>query len=165
MRNEEMPAPKVGVSSFLISTFSFLIFLFSFFILFSCTQENKYAVDKLNSLSYACHYRDVDSTEIYANRALDLSDHYEDGRAEALNNLAFVSIVRMDYPKAEELLNEAISLTDNQVELFISEVLRCVYASAALRIVHSTNTENALSATRNVSTKNATRSPNVCRNA
>ena len=124
MRNEEMPAPKVGVTSFLISTFSFLIFLFSFFILFSCTQENKYAVDKLNSLSYACHYRDVDSTEIYANRALALSDHYEDGRAEALNNLAFVSIVRMDYPKAEELLNEAISLTDNQVELFISEVLQ-----------------------------------------
>ena len=89
----------------------------------ACSPSDKAAVDKLNSLSYACHYRDVDSTEIYANRALALSDHYEDGRAEALNNLAFVAIVRMDYPKAEGLLDEAIALTDNQVELLVSEVL------------------------------------------
>ena len=90
----------------------------------ACSPSDKAAVDKLNSLSYACHYRDVDSTEIYANRALALSANYESGRAEALNNLAFAAIVRMDYPKAEGLLNEAISLTDNQVELFISEVLQ-----------------------------------------
>ena len=96
----------------------------SLLILFSaCSPSDKAAVDKLNSLSYAFHYRDIDSTEIYARRALALSDAYDDGRAEALNNLAFVSIVRMDYAKAGQLLDEAISLTDNQVELFVSEVL------------------------------------------
>lgn len=90
----------------------------------ACSPSDKAAVDKLNSLSYACHYRDVDSTEIYAKRALALSGNYESGRAEALNNLAFAAIVRMDYPKAEGLLNEAISMTDNQVELLVSEVLQ-----------------------------------------
>ena len=89
----------------------------------ACSPSDKAAVDKLNSLSYACHYRDIDSTEIYARRAYDQSVNYDDGRAEALNNLAFVSIVRMDYSKAEQQLNDAISLTDNQIELFVSEVL------------------------------------------
>jgi signal transduction histidine kinase len=83
--------------------------------------SDKAAVDKLNSLSYAFHYRDIDSTEYYAQRAYELSS-FDDGRAEALNNLAFVSLVRMDYDKAEQQLNEALSLTDNQVELLIAEV-------------------------------------------
>ena len=31
--------------------------------LFSCVQENRVAVDNLNELSYAYHYRNIDSTE------------------------------------------------------------------------------------------------------
>ena len=90
-------------------------------ILSACSPSDKAAVDKLNSISYAFHYRDIDSTEYYAQRAYELSS-FDDGRAEALNNLAFVSLVRMDYDKAEQQLNEALSLTDNQVELLIAEV-------------------------------------------
>ena len=90
-------------------------------ILSACSPSDKAAVDKLNSLSYAFHYRDIDSTEYYAQRAYQQSS-FDDGRAEALNNLAFVSLVRMDYDKAEQQLNEALSLTDNQVELLIAEV-------------------------------------------
>ena len=90
-------------------------------ILSACSPSDKAAVDKLNSLSYAFHYRDIDSTEYYAQRAYQQSS-FDDGRAEALNNLAFVSLVRMDYDKAEQQLNEALSLTDNQIELLIAEV-------------------------------------------
>ena len=90
-------------------------------ILSACSPSDKAAVDKLNSLSYAFHYRDIDSTAYYAQQAYQQSS-FDDGRAEALNNLAFVSLVRMDYDKAEQQLNEALSLTDNQVELLIAEV-------------------------------------------
>ena len=88
----------------------------------ACSPSDKAAVDKLNSLSYACHYRNIDSTEVYARRALALSSGYDDGRAEALNHLAFVSMVRMDYYRADSLLNEALSLTNNQIELLVAEV-------------------------------------------
>lgn len=87
----------------------------------ACSPSDKAAVDKLNSLSYAYHYRNIDSTEVYARRAYELAS-FDDGRAESLNNLAFVSMVRMDYNKAEQQLKEALSLTDNQVELLVSEV-------------------------------------------
>ena len=92
------------------------------FLLSACQPSDQAAVDKLNDHSYACHYRNVDSTEIYARQALSLSAGYEDGRAEALNNLAFASIVHMDYQQADSLLQEAITLTDNQVELLVAEV-------------------------------------------
>jgi len=79
-------------------------------------------VDKLNSLSYTYHYRDIDSTEYYAKQALEASLSYDDGRAEALNGLAFVAMVRMDYHRADSLLVEATSLTDNQLELLVTYV-------------------------------------------
>jgi Signal transduction histidine kinase len=88
----------------------------------ACSPTDRKTVDKLNSLSYSYHYRNVDSTAYYAQQALDQSDGYNDGKAEALNNMAFVSLVRMDYHRADQQLAEAISLTDNQVELFIAEV-------------------------------------------
>ena len=64
----------------------------------------------------------LDSTELFAQRAYDAAAGYAAGRAEALNNKAFVSIARMDYDKAEQQLNEALSVTDNQIELYIAEV-------------------------------------------
>jgi len=76
----------------------------------------------LNSLSYAYHYKDVDSTEYYAKQAYDLSAHYDKGRAEALNNLAFTNIVKMQYDEAEQRLNEILQITDNQTELLVSYI-------------------------------------------
>ncbi len=88
----------------------------------ACSPSNQAAVDKLNSLSYTYHYRDIDSTEYYAKQALEASLSYDDGRAEALNGLAFVAMVRMDYHRADSLLVEATSLTDNQLELLVTYV-------------------------------------------
>ena len=79
-------------------------------------------MDRLNSLSYAYHYRNVDSTVYYAEQAYQLAEHYDKGRAEALNNLAFVDIIRMRYDDAEKRLNEVEQLTDNQVQRLIAYV-------------------------------------------
>ena len=96
--------------------------LLTLVVISACSPSDKAAVDKLNTLSYACHYRNIDSTEIYAQRAYAASDGYDAGRAEALNNMAFVSMVRMHYDKADQQLAEALSITDNQIELFVAEV-------------------------------------------
>lgn len=53
---------------------------------------------------------------------MSLDEGYDDGKAEALNNMAFVSIARMRYANASKLLLEASS-ADNQVELLISDIL------------------------------------------
>ena len=79
-------------------------------------------MDKLNSLSYASHYRDVDSAQHYAEQAYALSGSYGEGRAEACNNKAFVCIVRMQYDQAERLLEEALKASDNQVECMVAYV-------------------------------------------
>ena len=88
----------------------------------ACSPSDKAAVDKLNLRSYAYHYRNLDSTEYYAKEAFRIAANYPDGRAEALNNLAFVSMARMDYDKAEQQLTEAKSMTDNHIELLVSEI-------------------------------------------
>ena len=84
----------------------FWLFILSTILISACTRPDRQTVDKLNSLSYAYHYKNVDSTEYYAKQAYDLSTHYDKGRAEALNNLAFTDIVKMQYDKAELRLNE-----------------------------------------------------------
>jgi len=79
-------------------------------------------VDKLNSLSYAYHYRNIDSAQAHAVRAYELSDGYSEGRAEACNNQAFVCIVRMQYDEAEKLLDEVLQTSDNQVERMVAYI-------------------------------------------
>lgn len=92
-------------------------------LLFSaCSSDDRQMVDRLNMLSYACHYRNIDSTEYYARQAFLLSEDDDDGRAEALNNLAFVNIIRMDYRRASEQLDSAVKQTDNQLEQLVSEI-------------------------------------------
>ena len=91
-------------------------------LLSACSPHDRQAVDKLNSLSYAWHYRNIDSTEYYARQAMAVSAAYDDGRAEAFNNLAFASIIRMDYDLACRQLDSVPMLTDNQLELLVSYV-------------------------------------------
>lgn len=86
------------------------------------TEEEHHAADRLNEISYAYHYRSLDSTEVYAQQAMKACRHYSGGRAEALNNLAFVAIAKMNYDEAYALLDSM--QTDNQVELLIADVQR-----------------------------------------
>ena len=96
--------------------------LFVLLILSACSPSDRQQVDKLNSLSYAYHYRSADSAEYYARKAFAAATHYEDGKAEAYNNLAFSHIVRMRYSEAQEALDIIPSITDNQLELLVCYV-------------------------------------------
>lgn len=100
-------------------------FIFGYFLLFfsSCSEySHQEEADKLNEISYAYHYRNIDSTKVYAERAFLVSRDYDAGRAEALNNLVFVSIVKMEYDNAYKLLDSISKITDNQIELLIADI-------------------------------------------
>ncbi|MCR5129836.1 MAG: DUF5112 domain-containing protein [Prevotella sp.] len=86
----------------------------------ACEKGQRAQVDELNERSYAYHYRSLDSTRVFAEQALQLSAGYPEGRAEALNNLAFVCIAQMDYTRAYILLDSI--KTDNLVELLVADV-------------------------------------------
>ena len=91
-------------------------------IISACSPSDRHEADKLNSLSYAYHYRSLDSTLYYAYEALALSQHDKSAQAEALNNLAFVNLTRMRYDLAQRQLDSIPKLTDNQLELMIAAV-------------------------------------------
>ena len=91
-----------------------LLALLGLFLLSACSTPDRQALDRLNTLSYAYHYRDIDSVEYYASAANET--------AEGLNNLAFVKMVRMDYKAADEYLNQIPEMTDNQLELLVCYV-------------------------------------------
>ena len=79
-------------------------------------------MDKLNSLSYAYHYRNLDSTWHFAAEAYRLAEHNPSGRAEALNHQAFVHLARMEYGEADKCLQRVVEITGNQVQLLIAYV-------------------------------------------
>lgn len=78
----------------------------------------------LNGRAYAFHYKQLDSVAHYAHLALQVSEDYGEGKAEALNHLAFVAIARMDYDSAKIWVDEAEKATDNQIELLVTDVQR-----------------------------------------
>ena len=91
-----------------------LLAVLGLFLLSACSSPDRQAVDKLNTISYAYHYRNLDSVQYYAAAA--------EGSAEALNNLAFAAIARMEYHRADTLLGAIPALTDNQLELLVCYV-------------------------------------------
>ena len=99
-----------------------LIIISTILFFSACSRPDRQTVDRLNARSYAYHYRNLDSTSSYATQACLLADGYDAGRAEALNNLAFVAIVRMQYDRADSLLSEVTATTDNQLQLLIAYV-------------------------------------------
>ncbi len=90
----------------------------------ACSTQGRQDVDELNLKSYAYHYSNLDSTLHYADRAYMLAGEggYPSGRAEALNNIAFVEMANMRYDRAKEHLQEILETTDNQIELLIGDV-------------------------------------------
>ena len=97
------------------------VVLWNLLVFSACTQKDRGEADRLNDMSYASHYSNLDSTLHYADSVLKL-DIDDASRAEALNNIAFVDIMRMNYKRADSILNTISSLTDNQVELLIADI-------------------------------------------
>lgn len=100
-----------------------LFILWNLLFFSACSNPyDKEEVDRLNEISYSFHYRDIDSTRLYAEKALSFSAGYSTGRAEAFNNLAYIYIVEMKYPEAKKLLDSIASFSDNQIELLVADV-------------------------------------------
>lgn len=102
------------------SAITFVMIALLFFS--ACRPTHKEKVDELNNLSYAFHYRNLDSTKILAQRAMALSDDYADGYAEACNNMAFVEMARMNYKDARKWLAKVEEKSNNQLELLIADI-------------------------------------------
>lgn len=96
--------------------------ILSFCVFCSCSSNNIKEIDELNETAYGFHYRNIDSSRIYALKALKASNNYSAGKAEAYNNLAFVAIAQMKYQKAFCYIDSVYNSTDNQVELLIADI-------------------------------------------
>lgn len=92
------------------------------FVLSACSKSDNDNVDRLNDYAYSQHYRDLNKVDAYADSALTLCSKGSRGYAEALNNKAFVAIMKMQYAVADSLLKEISENTDNQIELLISDI-------------------------------------------
>ena len=101
---------------------AFIVMMLALFFYSACGPSHKQEVDWLNALSYAYHYRNLDSTKMLAQRALALSDDYSAGYAEACNNLAFVEMAKMNYKEARRWLGLVEEKSNNQLELLIADV-------------------------------------------
>ena len=88
----------------------------------ACTKAEQPLVDKLNDIAYSFHYQSLDSTLVYSEKAFQQSADYAAGKAEAMNNMAFVHIMRMEYDKADSILSQIEQITDNQIELYVAGV-------------------------------------------
>ena len=91
-------------------------------MLAACNVPHVQEVDELNDKAYALHYRNLDSVRIYADKAYGLAENYDAGKAEALNNLAFVDLMKMRFTEAYAKLDSVLKITDNQVELLVADI-------------------------------------------
>lgn len=101
---------------------AFIVMMLALFFYSACGPSHKQEVDRLNTLSYAYHYRDLDSSKMLAQRALALSGDYSAGYAEACNNLVFVEMAKMNYKEARRWLGLVEEKSNNQLELLIADV-------------------------------------------
>ena len=93
---------------------------------FSCrggkTDDAFLKVDSLNREAYEWRYKNLDVSEKAAEEALTLGESYPSLKAEALNNLAFCSFIRMDFERTDSLLNEVYQETANELECLVADV-------------------------------------------
>lgn len=99
-----------------------LLFFWCYVTVVSCSAPHPTEVVALNEKAYAFRYRNLDSTTFYAQKALKLSKTRSGDYAEALNNLAFVSLAKMQYQQVDSLLSLIFQNTNNQIEQLIADV-------------------------------------------
>lgn len=107
-------------------------------ILFSCVDtvpvRQAHLIDSLNRMAYGDRYKNLEESYRAAREAFDnVSPFYQQGRAEACNNLGFCAFMRMDFEEAERLHKEVYELTRNEPERLIADVgLMKIYQRTAL---------------------------------
>ena len=91
-------------------------------LIVSCSDSNDKEAVGLNDKAYEEHYRSLDSTKFYAEKALSLSVPDSRAWAHAMNDLAFYYIAKMQYAEAQRILNKIVVSSDDDIELMISRV-------------------------------------------
>ena len=76
----------------------------------------------LNEKAISYLWNNLDSAEQYAQFAYDVSRRHSDERAKAVNTLARIAFMRMDYTQAWELYSSVPSITGNTLEVVASEI-------------------------------------------
>jgi len=102
------------------------IICFMFICLTACRQVPFRNADltafDLNEKAISYLWNNLDSAEQYARFALDVSRRHSDEHAKAVNTLARIAFIRMDYTKSWELYSSVPSITGNTLELVASQI-------------------------------------------
>ncbi|MBR5935636.1 MAG: DUF5113 domain-containing protein [Bacteroidaceae bacterium] len=92
----------------------------------SCRQNQVYDSGQtsfdLNEKAISYLWNNLDSAELYARFAFEASGHHSDERAKAVNTLARIAFLKMDFTQAWELYNSVPSITGNLLEVVASEI-------------------------------------------
>ena len=104
-----------------------LLSIISIVLLLVCCRSNEskeqYSADYYNTISYETRYSNIDSSYLAAKKAYAFSINYEDGKNEAINNLAYVYYQQMKYDHSIRLLKKVLNQSRNQIELLCSDVM------------------------------------------
>lgn len=86
-------------------------------------SQEQHSSDYYNAISYETRYTNIDSSYIAAKKAYSFAENYEEGRSEALNNLAYFYYQQMKYDQSVRLLRKVMDTSRNQIELLCSDVM------------------------------------------
>ena len=101
-----------------------LLLIIALFIACSTVDErNAMVVSENNDLAYRLRYSDISASLQAAKKAYSCSSGDPDGKAEALNNMAYVSYQQMRYDQTLHLLQHVYRFSRNQLELLCADVL------------------------------------------
>ena len=92
----------------------------------SCRQNQVYDSGQttydLNEKAISYLWNNLDSAEQYARFAYEVSGHHSDERAKAVNTLARIAFLKMNFTQAWELYQSVPSITGNMLEVVASEI-------------------------------------------
>ena len=116
----------INIAKCIVNLRVLLSFIFVSLLFFSCRSnesQEKYSSDYYNTISYETRYTNIDSSYIAAKKAYSFASNYEEGRSEALNNLAYFYYQQMKYDHSIRLLRKVMEQSRNQIELLCSDVM------------------------------------------
>ena len=85
-------------------------------------QEAGLTAFDLNEKAISYLWNDLDSAEQYARFAEEVSGRHSDERAKAVNTLARIATIRMDYTQAWQLYSSVQGITNNMLEVVGAEI-------------------------------------------
>ena len=86
------------------------------------SQDSGLTAFDLNGKAISYLWNNLDSAEQYARFAMEVSGRHTDERAKAVNTLARIAFLRMDYTEAWDLYSSVPSITGNMLEVVGAEI-------------------------------------------